>query len=642
QLRNRKNLLEAVKHEVVARLSQSLHNQMEVLINVPKQFQPQQVKRIWDISVKIGDRPILKLSPDADIIDVFDDPVVGGRLLILGAPGSGKTTTLLELGQELVIRAQMDGELGIPVFLNLSSWRDDQQSIEEWLVEELRWKYGVSRNIGKRLVEGKQLLPMLDGLDELESSRQGLCVEAINRFLLGECRPGFLVVCSRLEEYESVGGELCLNGAVCLLPLSDSQVEGYLLGFGKGELWEWVRGDVELLEFVRVPLFLSMVVVAEVYLRKWGELKRDERLDFLLDAYVVRMLERRVDSRFYGEKGVPSDERTLRWLGWLASQLEKHSLTEFLIESLEPVWLENKRDKRIYKVILGLIFGCFSWFFSKNIQLIFIHGIAALSINTDDKNNGFYPNPATTEVMKFSWKQYRQSCRIILLLPIRIKQIFTIHRQEFLMELKQVFKNKIVLGVQILCTLFSLLCLLAFLFGNSPDNVKLNFLISFVLFNLMPILFLGLKIIIEIIGIIGFMIIFGGLQTQEFNYKIYPNEGIWRSLLNAIFLTIIILPISVIMVLFSKSNNFELISGILLFLSKILPFFAFLILGMSVIQHLILRITFFLTKKAPWNYARFLNYATEKMLLQRVGGGYRFIHRLLQQRLAWRYNNQQK
>ncbi|NES08375.1 MAG: hypothetical protein F6K22_39895 [Okeania sp. SIO2F4] len=52
--------------------------------------------------------------------------------------------------------------------------------------------------------------------------------------------------------------------------------------------------------------------------------------------------------------------------------------------------------------------------------------------------------------------------------------------------------------------------------------------------------------------------------------------------------------------------------------------------------------TIFPTKKAPWNYARFLNYATEKMLLQRVGGGYRFIHRLLQERLAWRYTNQEK
>uniref|UniRef100_UPI0025E97524 hypothetical protein n=1 Tax=Okeania sp. SIO2F4 TaxID=2607790 RepID=UPI0025E97524 len=61
-----------------------------------------------------------------------------------------------------------------------------------------------------------------------------------------------------------------------------------------------------------------------------------------------------------------------------------------------------------------------------------------------------------------------------------------------------------------------------------------------------------------------------------------------------------------------------------------------------VIEHLAIRIILFLTKKAPWNYARFLNYATEKMLLQRVGGGYRFIHRLLQEHLAWRYINRQK
>ncbi|MEA5508769.1 hypothetical protein VB715_03245 [Crocosphaera sp. UHCC 0190] len=35
----------------------------------------------------------------------------------------------------------------------------------------------------------------------------------------------------------------------------------------------------------------------------------------------------------------------------------------------------------------------------------------------------------------------------------------------------------------------------------------------------------------------------------------------------------------------------------------------------------------------PWNYARFLDYCTEQLLLQRVGGGYRFIHRLLQEHL---------
>lgn len=31
----------------------------------------------------------------------------------------------------------------------------------------------------------------------------------------------------------------------------------------------------------------------------------------------------------------------------------------------------------------------------------------------------------------------------------------------------------------------------------------------------------------------------------------------------------------------------------------------------------------------PWNYANFLNYTTHINLLQKIGGGYIFIHRLL-------------
>jgi len=36
----------------------------------------------------------------------------------------------------------------------------------------------------------------------------------------------------------------------------------------------------------------------------------------------------------------------------------------------------------------------------------------------------------------------------------------------------------------------------------------------------------------------------------------------------------------------------------------------------------------------PWNYARFLDYATEHIFLQKVGGGYIFIHRMLMEHFA--------
>jgi len=37
---------------------------------------------------------------------------------------------------------------------------------------------------------------------------------------------------------------------------------------------------------------------------------------------------------------------------------------------------------------------------------------------------------------------------------------------------------------------------------------------------------------------------------------------------------------------------------------------------------------------APWRYVRFLNYATNQLLLQRVGGRYRFLHVLLRDHFA--------
>jgi hypothetical protein len=62
--------------------------------------------------------------------------------------------------------------------------------------------------------------------------------------------------------------------------------------------------------------------------------------------------------------------------------------------------------------------------------------------------------------------------------------------------------------------------------------------------------------------------------------------------------------------------------------------FGFFMSGIEALKHFILRCLLYRNGSIPWNYARFLNYSTERMLLQRVGGRYRFIHRLLQEHFA--------
>ncbi|MGI8502132.1 MAG: NACHT domain-containing protein, partial [Hassallia sp.] len=178
---NQRILLAEVKNEVTARLKQSLHN--AVLINLGKELQPQQVKRPWDAEIKIGLKPPEPLPKTTNILEVFDDSVIAGKLLILGEPGSGKTTTQLELAQALIHRTEQQPNYPIPVLFNLFSWKDDKQSMRDWLVAELKSKYGVRKNIGEGWVDNRQLLPMLDGVDELESARQEFCVQTINQLL---------------------------------------------------------------------------------------------------------------------------------------------------------------------------------------------------------------------------------------------------------------------------------------------------------------------------------------------------------------------------------------------------------------------------------------------------------------------------
>ena len=56
--------------------------------------------------------------------------------------------------------------------------------------------------------------------------------------------------------------------------------------------------------------------------------------------------------------------------------------------------------------------------------------------------------------------------------------------------------------------------------------------------------------------------------------------------------------------------------------------------GAAVIQHFTLRFILYRAGHIPWNLTRFLDYATERIFLRKVGGGYIFVHRLLQEYFA--------
>jgi hypothetical protein len=357
ELRNRRDLLNDVKGEVTNRLAQSLHS--AAMINLFKEQQPQQVDPLGGKDVIVGHQTSTLLPRGTEIIDVFDQNK--GRLLILGGPGAGKTTTLLHLAEELVARAEKDVAAPMPFLLNLSSWKDDDQLLVRWLETELKSKYGVRNDIGRRWLHDRCLLPLLDGLDEVEPTRQSKCVQAINDFWVNY-RPDGLVVCCRLGEYQNCNTKLTLNGAVYLQPLTDEQIRSYVETSSHPELWNHIQTDAELLELARSPLLLSMLTLAYETrsIQEWQNFPlTQERHQYLFDAYIERMLSRESKRPEY------TKEKTLHWLTWLAQRLREQAQTDFVIEKLQPTWLQSLAQKWMYRIavvlFVALVVRMFEW-----------------------------------------------------------------------------------------------------------------------------------------------------------------------------------------------------------------------------------------------------------------------------------------
>ncbi|MDF5725897.1 MAG: NACHT domain-containing protein, partial [Rhizonema sp. PD37] len=343
----RQALLKQVHDEVEIRINSSLHNRVYIVLDVEQN--PEQIELPWASEIKIASQPKMRLD-NTDIINVFDQEDVAGRLLILGQPGSGKTTMLLKLAEELVKRAKNDSTYPVPVLFSLSSWRNDNQNIKDWLLEQLKDKYGLRKDIGKQLINNQEIIPLLDGLDELAAERQENCVIKINEFLHPSNWNNPVIVCSRIQEYQHYTSVLQLNSSLELYPFSPQQVYQYLQNTGDFQLWDSISHDTDLSQLAKTPLLLNIIVLSaqEISIQTWQQFKSsEERLSYLFDAYIRRMLKR----PYKDKHKQPKQKNTQRWLSWLANRLIEESATEFLIERMQPDCLKTRVQNIIYNLI---------------------------------------------------------------------------------------------------------------------------------------------------------------------------------------------------------------------------------------------------------------------------------------------------
>lgn len=133
------------------------------------------------------------------------------RLVVTGAAGAGKTVLALELMLAL-IDGRTDGQR-VPVRISLAQW-DTAQPLSTLLVERLVDAYGFTSREANGLIDRELVLPVLDGLDEMdrlrpdgtpdpEAPRARAALEQLNGYR-DDSVPGSLVLTCRTGHYDAL------------------------------------------------------------------------------------------------------------------------------------------------------------------------------------------------------------------------------------------------------------------------------------------------------------------------------------------------------------------------------------------------------------------------------------------------------
>ena len=348
--RNRRQLIERVRTDwIEGVLNQSLYKVARIELGL--ETKPDAVERPLDVVVQRPDRESQSLPLGTPMRSVFDD--LGGRLLILGDPGTGKTTLLLELTRDLLDHADNDEFYPVPVVFNLSSWAKEQLPLLEWLADDLNQQISdIPAKTWRAWLETDRILPLLDGLDEVALEHREECVARINEFSRQKASLP-LVVCSRTQDYASLDTKLQVPGAALVQPLKRRQVNDFLKQAGEpvAGVRAALQGDATLWEVFDTPLMLNIAMLAykgvpEGAVQLSGTL--EERRATLFSKYIDAAFKRRVTE-------VPDTrDQAIHWVGWLAAVLVRQGQTIFHLESLQPNWL-GLRSSRVVGLVVGLV-----------------------------------------------------------------------------------------------------------------------------------------------------------------------------------------------------------------------------------------------------------------------------------------------
>jgi hypothetical protein len=325
-----------------------------------------------------------------------------GWLLVLGREGSGKSILALQFAKSLAEQRVHDHTEPIPVIFSLGSWNPGTTAFRNWLIQRLERDHPFlaekdpeGTTWAAALVEGKHILPVLDGFDEIVAARRLRALTQLNESFLP------LVVTSRREAIDDVKKESGVVPAAVAIELVDLGLADSLRYLCKAtrtpppdgsipaehDGWPYVLGMLgarphaqavdRLAAVLATPLMTTLARFAyesglpghdPADLLDTEKFETREALEkHLLDFFVRTAYERFLHQESTGGEngeGPPehpwSAERARHWLGCLAAHLTKLDTTDIewwrLGTSMPLRWIMLRVGITV-GVVTGLVAG---------------------------------------------------------------------------------------------------------------------------------------------------------------------------------------------------------------------------------------------------------------------------------------------
>jgi hypothetical protein len=259
------------------------------------------------------------------------------RLVILGGPGAGKTVLAMQLLIRLLEQRKMDKTLPVPVLISAAAY-DTSRPWGEWLTGHLAQRFAIAVQEAKRMVRERRVLPVVDGLDEMdltgEPVRARMLVDALNSaaFMQGENRAAVVVTC-RHEQYQALQTAVDRATHIAMVTLNGNEIADYLaeqLPPLEAEVWEPVlaalRGDPvgPLAEQLATPWRMTLALTVFRDRGNPAELLPGPGLDRYAERVNALLLDRYVPSavRLQDPSGRPTEDQVKQLLTDLARDLE--------------------------------------------------------------------------------------------------------------------------------------------------------------------------------------------------------------------------------------------------------------------------------------------------------------------------------